>query len=304
VRGDVAVPVTSDVQLVGGVGYEDVEVSSRDVLRDSGGAPVIGSDGRFVTDESSPRVIAYETSGLIWDAGVMWRPSRRTALEAHVGKRYDSTTYYGTFAWAPNSRSSFNVAVYDGVTGFGGAMTTVLAELPAQFEALRNPISGDIAGCVQATEGNSCFGAAFGSIRSAVFRSRGVMASYGADFGRTSLALGAGYDRRKFIGAQGTILEDANGVIDENIWLAANLNRQLDARSDLGFNAYANWFDSGFDDAGSTMGYGVSAYYDRSIVAGLSGTVAVSLDAITRDAALAEEDQVAASALAGLRYSF
>jgi len=304
VRGDVAVPVSRTVQLVGGVGYEDVQVSSRDVLRDGGGQPVVGPDGRFVTDESGPRQIAYETSGLIWDAGVMWRPSRRTSLEAHVGRRYDSTTYYGTFAWSPNNRSSLNVAVYDGIAGFGGQMTNMLADLPAEFQALRNPISGDITGCVQGAEGTSnCFAGAFGSIRSSVFRSRGVMASYGVDFGRTSLSLGAGYDRRKFIGAAGTILGQANGVTDENIWLVANLDRQLDARSRVSFNAYANWFDSGFNGAGSSTGYGASAAYYRNIVGGLSGTAAVSLDGITRDS-VGEEDLLGASALAGLRYSF
>jgi hypothetical protein len=304
VRGDVAVPVGRTVQLVAGAGYEDVEVSSRDVLRDGGGAPVIGADGRYVTDKSGPRQIAYETSGLIWDAGVMWRPSRRTALEAHVGKRYDSTTYYGTFAWSPDSRSSFNVAVYDGIAGFGGQMTNVLADLPAEFQALRNPISGDITGCVQGAQGASnCFAGAFGSIRSSVFRSRGVMASYGIDWGRTSLSLGAGYDRRKFIGAEGTILEQANGVADENIWLAANLDRQIDVRSRLSFNAYANWFESGFDAAGGSMGFGASAAYYRNIVGGLTGTVAVSLDGITRDS-IDDEDLLGASALVGLRYSF
>jgi hypothetical protein len=234
----------------------------------------------------------------------MWRPSRRTSLEAHVGRRYDSTTYYGTFAWSPNNRSSLNVAVYDGIAGFGGQMTNMLADLPAEFQALRNPISGDITGCVQGAEGTSnCFAGAFGSIRSSVFRSRGVMASYGVDFGRTSLSLGAGYDRRKFIGAAGTILGQANGVTDENIWLVANLDRQLDARSRVSFNAYANWFDSGFNGAGSSTGYGASAAYYRNIVGGLSGTAAVSLDGITRDS-VGEEDLLGASALAGLRYSF
>lgn len=304
VRGDVSLPVGNNVQLVGGVGYEDVEVSSRDVLRDGGGAPVIGADGRFVTDDNSPRTIAYETSGLIWDAGVMWRPSRRTALEAHVGKRYDSTTYYGSFAFAPNNRSSFNVSVYDGIAGFGGRMTELLADLPAEFQALRNPISGDLSGCTTSSQGDTkCLVGGFGSIRSSVFRSRGIMASYGVDWGRTSLSLGGGYDRRKFIGAQGTILETANGVVDENIWIAANLDRQIDARSSIGFNAYANWFESGFEDAGSASGYGASAFYYRNIVGGLTGTVAVSLDGITRDS-LEDEDQLGASARAGLRYAF
>src|SRR5690606_2757283 len=86
VRADVTVPLQPDLHLVGGIGYEDVEVSSRDAVRDGAGIPVIGTDGRFVTDRSAPRQIAYETDGLIWDAGVMWRPSRRTSLEAFVGR--------------------------------------------------------------------------------------------------------------------------------------------------------------------------------------------------------------------------
>jgi hypothetical protein len=115
VRGDVTVPVSLSLAVVGGVGYEDVEVSSRDALRDANGVPVVGADGRLVTDQSQPRRIAYETDGLIWDVGVMWRPSTRTSLAATVGRRYDSTTYYGTFSYAPSSRSSVNVAVYDSI---------------------------------------------------------------------------------------------------------------------------------------------------------------------------------------------
>ncbi|NCU11517.1 MAG: preprotein translocase subunit YajC, partial [Sphingomonadaceae bacterium] len=92
VRGDVVLPVGSDLALVGGIGYEDVTVSNRDAVRDPvTGLPVIGADGRYVTDQSQPRQIAYESDGLTWDAGVIWRPSKRTALEAHVGRRYGST---------------------------------------------------------------------------------------------------------------------------------------------------------------------------------------------------------------------
>jgi len=121
VRGDVTLPVGGNLALVGGVGYEDVKVSHRDAVIDTNtGLPVIGADGQYVTDKSTPRLIAYETSGLIWDAGVIWRPSKRTALEAHIGRRYGSTTYFGSFAYAPSARSSLNVAVYDSVTGFGG----------------------------------------------------------------------------------------------------------------------------------------------------------------------------------------
>ena len=102
VRADVTVPVSPTLALVGGIGYENVEISSRDALRDANGDPVIGTDGRFVTDPSSPRIVAFDVDGLLWDVGVMWRPSSRTSLEARVGERYDSTTYYGTFTYVPN----------------------------------------------------------------------------------------------------------------------------------------------------------------------------------------------------------
>src|SRR5690606_13436452 len=122
VRADVIAPVSGSVAVVGGIGYEDVEISSRDAVRDAGGDPVIGGDGRYVTDDTAPRRIAYATEGLIWDVGVMWRPSRRTSLEAYVGERYGTMTYRGALSYAPNSRSRLSVSVYDDLTSFGGMM--------------------------------------------------------------------------------------------------------------------------------------------------------------------------------------
>lgn len=301
VRGDVTVPVTPTLALVGGVGYEDVQVSSRDALRDTDGNPVIGPDGRYVTDESAPRLIAYETDGLIWDAGVMWRPSRRTALEAYVGRRYGSTTYWGSLSYAPNPRTSVNVSVYDNVTGFGGTVVDNLAGLPTNFDAFRNPITGDLAGCVDSVDGGNCALGQLGSIRSSVFRGRGVTASYARNAGRTSYGLAGGYDRRQFIAAAGTVLEAADGIVDENFWLAAYAGRELDRASSLNANAYVNWFESGFENAGDGMGYSASLAYYRTIISGLSGTAAVGVDGITRDSL---PESTNASALVGLRYTF
>ena len=301
VRADVTLPVTESIALVGGVGYEDVEVSSRDALRDPvTGVPVIGPDGRYVTDDTAPRRIAYEPDGLIWDAGVMWRPSRRTSLQAFVGKRYDSTTYYGSFAYAPNSRESFNVSVYDGIHTFGGVITDRLAGLPAQFRAIRNPFSGDIGGCVSSTQGNNCLGGAFGSLNSAVFRDRGISLSYGLDLGRTQLGLGAGYDRRTFIAATGTVLAAANGIVDENYWAAVYAGTRLDERSSITGNLYASMYDSGLS-GDRAIGYSASLAYARQLIAGLSGTAAVGLDGVYQDNL---PDIQSASALVGLRYSF
>jgi hypothetical protein len=302
VRGDVTVPVSPTLAFAGGVGYEDVEVSSRDALRDTAGNPVIGSDGRYVTDHGAPRLIAYQTDGLIWDVGVMWRPSKRTSLEAYVGQRYDSTTYYGNFAYAPNSRESVNVSVYDGISSFGAVITDRLAGLPAEFTAVRNALSGDIGGCVASLQGGTCYGGALGSLGSAAFRSRGFSASYAVSLGRTSAGVGFGYDRRKFIAAPGTVLAGADGVVDGTWWGAAYLSHEIDARSSIHFSATETWFDSGFDGSGDkAFGYSASLAYYRHLVAGLTGTAAVGVDGITQQTL---PDIVSASALLGLRYGF
>jgi hypothetical protein len=301
-RADVSVPLTPALAAVGGVGYEDVEISSRDAVRTAGGVPVIGADGRFVTDKSAPRQLAYDTDGLIWDVGVMWRPSTRTSAEAHIGKRYDSTTYYGSFAWAPSSRSSVNVSVYDGITGFGGQLTNALAALPTDFVANRNAITGDVTGCVASLQGNNCLVGVLGSIRSAVFRGRGINASYARQIGRMSAGIGAGYDRRKFIAAPGTVLAAANGVVDESYWLAAYLSGQIDARSNFNVNAYANWLTSGVAGAGDATVLGASAAYRRYLIDGLSANAAVGIDHL--DGSVAGQNLTTASALLGLRYDF
>ena len=301
VRGDVTLPVGRDLALVGGVGYEKVQISSRDAVRDGAGNPVIGSDGRYVTDKSQPRVLAYDVAGLIWDAGVLWRPSKRTALEAHFGRRYGSTSYFGSFAYAPNSRSSLNVSVYDTVSGFGSTLNNSLAGLSSDFTALRNPLTGDIGGCVAAATGNGCYSGAIGSLRSAVFRDRGVMASYALNLGRVQAGVGAGYDQHKFIAAPGTVLAAANGTIDENTWIAAYLNGRIDRNSSFATNVRANWFQSGDALAGDVNAIGASAAYLRSFGPRLSGTAAVGVDGINRDILA---DQWVASALLGLRYSF
>jgi len=300
VRGDVTVPLTNNLALVAGAGYEDVEISSRDALRDANGAPVIGADGRFVTDPGSPRRIAFDVDGLLWDVGVLWRPSSRTELQAAVGRRYDSTTYYGTFTYVPNQRSSFAVAAYDGVSGFGGVLNNGLARLGTDFEAIRNPVTGDFGGLVSGTEGQALIGG-LGSTRSAAFRGRGVLASYQREMGRTTAAIGAGYDRRTFIAAAGTVLAPVNGLTDESYYVVGGLTRQIGQRSAITTNAYANWF-RGAGVNNDINAFGASAAYNQSITQRLEGRAAIAVDYV--DSEFTAQDFAFATALVGLRYNF
>ena len=231
----------------------------------------------------------------------MWRPSIRTSLEAHVGRRYGSTTYYGSLSYAPHVNSSLNVSVYDNITGFGGQLTDALDLLGSDFQAARNPISGDLGGCVIGAEGNNCALAQLNSLRSSVFRNRGVAASYSVSGRRTSFGIGAGYDRRSFIGGRNTVLADVDGVIDESYYVAANVSRQLDRKSGISAGVYASWFNDGSSSFGDGIGYSASLAYNRNIWRGLTGVAAIGLDGVSRDNL---PDYSAASALLGLRYTF
>lgn len=302
-RALVTVPINRTTQVVGAIGYEDVEISSRDVLYDGDGNPVITDKGRLVTDKSSPRVMAYDISGVLWDVAVMWRPSRRTSLTAHIGRRYGSTSFGGTLAYAPDDRKQLSLVVYDSVGGFGGQINRTLGNMPTDFEAVRDPVTGNLSGCVSSLDGSNCLSGVLGSLRSAAFRARGGALTYSMALGRLNAGIGLGYDRRRYFAAEGTILAAYDGVVDENYWVSAYLSGQLGSRAGWSANGYANWISSSDSLLGDIAGYGVSASYYQLLTPRLRGTLAVSLDgADYRTASI--DDIWTASALAGLRYSF
>ena len=92
VRGDVVVPVGPTLALTAGIGYEDFEASQHvlpatPTARPSS-APMVGP----TADPTLPRLLTYQLSDIIYDAGIIWRPSARTELQARAGHRYGGTT--------------------------------------------------------------------------------------------------------------------------------------------------------------------------------------------------------------------
>ena len=302
VHAIVTVPVAQSLAVTGAVGYETVEISHRDAVRDADGDPIVGSDGNYVSDKSQPRLLAYDVDGLTWDAGVIWRPSRRTSLTAHVGRRYGTTSYDAVLTYAPSTRSALAVVVYDNIAGFGGQINRALADLPTDFTAIRNPITGDISGCVSSLESGNCLNGSLGSLRSSTFRARGVAASYTQKFGRIKAGLGAGYDRRRFIAAEGTVLEAFNGLIDEKYWLTGYLDAELGQNAGFSAYLYANWIESGGTLGGEANSLGAYGSYYHRLTNHISARATVGIDGYdTNDLT---EDIWTMSGLVGVKYSF
>jgi hypothetical protein len=301
VRADVTLPVGPTVALLGGVGYEKIEISQRAPVLDAGGLPVVDANGRYVTDPASPRQLAFETDGLIWDAGVMWQPSRRTSLTARVGRRYGDTVYTGSLTYRADHATMIQVGVYDGLSSLGRGLSGGLAVLPTQFDPTRNPITGDIDTCVFGPQGGGCLTPQFGSATAAQYRNRGVQAILTSNFGGWHYGVGAGYDRRRLLVPPTSAIAALNGVTEESYYLFLTAGRKLDADSDIGLSGYVNFLDSGVPGAGDSRSAGLSTYYTRRFWRGLTGTAAASLDAFDRDGF---NSQLIGSALVGLRYNF
>ncbi len=301
-RADIVVPVSPTVAIVGGVGYETTEASQRDALRDVNGVPVLDSNGRFITDPASPRRLAYDQDGIIWDTGVLWRPSRRTSLEARIGRRYGSMTYIGSFSWQPNDNMAVQIGVYDGIQTFGRQLNQGLAALPTQFTVARNPFANSAGGCVFAVNSGAggCLDDALQSVATGTYRSRGVNAVWRYNRGPWQAGVGLGYAHRRFFAPSGAFFTP-DGVIDQSWYAQGYVSRALDEASGIDASVYANWFESGIAGAPDVLGTGATASYYRNFTDHLSGTASLGLYS-TRVEDL--NSSLIGSALIGARYQF
>lgn len=298
-RVDASLPVSRTVALIGGLGYEQIEISQRSPLLDTAGAPVI-RNGRYVTDGNSPRALVYEFDDIIWDAGVLWRPSRRTSLEARVGQRYGGMTYQGSFTWQGRD-SSFALAVFDGIDSFGRLITANAAAVSgSSLNVARNPFTGDITGCAfSTTGGGQCFNDALSGITDANFRYRGVSAQYALQRGPWGWGVGAGYSQRKFITPRGQSVL-IRGSKDQNWYGNGSMTYTISDSDSIDTVVYANYFDASGGRPDVTNYGGFTSYY-KNLTRKLSASASIGVDGVKSDDI---DTIISAMGQVGLRYSF
>ncbi|WP_315765020.1 hypothetical protein [Sphingomonas sp. Y38-1Y] len=301
-RGDVVLPVSGTLALTAGLGYERIQISQRDALLDADDNVVVDRNGRFVTDESSPRRLAYDIDGVFYDAGVVWRPSPRTTLEVHLGERYGTFSGTGSLSWQMSEQAGLQIVVYDSVQSFGRQLGDGLSALPTSFS---NPFAGQgnqYNGCIFGTRGGAaggCLNSVFQSVSTANYRARGIDAVYAATQGNLRLGLGGGYSNRRFVTGENVPGVSLSGLEDESAYVQAFASRQLDGNSGLTGDVFYNWYRAGLGGF-ETRGAGATgAYYHNwgRLDAVASAGVYVS------DQSLSDAD-VVAQALLGLGYRF
>jgi hypothetical protein len=303
VRGDVVVPLGPTFAVTGGVGYEKSKASQQDILRDGAGLPVVGANGEVYADPSKPRLLTYDESGLIWDAGVIWRPTPRTELQARVGHRYGGTTFTGSLEHRINESYLLTAAVFDDVSSFGRLMVADLSAVPHSFAVPRTGLGGigGLGSCVFGDKGSGiCFDDALQSVANFNFRNRGGTIRFTGERGVWSFGLGATYANRRYFAPPGTDFV-LHGVTDQSFTVDGRIGRRLTARSGIDFDAFAGWFDSGRAGTGSGTSGGVTASYYRTIFGDrIQATAQAGLYTAHGD----NYDRTYATVLFGLRYGF
>jgi hypothetical protein len=304
VRGDVVYPVSPNLAVTAGVGYETAQASQQDIVRDAGGVPLVGPNG-LTADPSKPRLLTYDQDGLIWDAGVIYRPSPRTELQARVGRRYGGTTFTGSLEHRINQSYALSASVYDSVSSFGRLLVADLADVPRAFDIRRSGLGGGSQGAPGCVYGNdpstgACFDDALQSINNFNFRNRGASLQFSGGRGPWSFGVGAGYNNRRYFAPPGDDFV-LRGVTDHAFSLSAQAGRKLTRSSGVDVATYANWFDSGIQGSDGAFSTGVTGTYYQNI---FHDRLQANASAGIYSTQSGPFDSTVGSVLFGLRYSF
>jgi hypothetical protein len=300
-RADITVPVSSTLALEAGAGYENDRASQAAILTDADGNAILTSKRHLQADKSKPRELSYDEDGLIWDVGVLWRPSARTTLEVRGGQRYGQTVITGHFEHQISPNSSVQVVAYDDIESFGRQLTSEVGALPTSFSSFAPAIPTSLTGCVFGTNGGqgACI-PALQSVNSNFYRSRGVFANYSTTHGRWTYGLGVNYENRHYLAPDnGVQVFDFSHETDQSVSIDGVMVRKLSPVSSLAFNALAAWYDSSAFDSHSYYSYGVSGTYDRSFSNHLSGSASLGVFSGSGDGS---SDDVIGTGLVSLRY--
>jgi hypothetical protein len=303
VRGDVLAPVSANLAVIGGVGYERIETAQRDALVGADGSVVVDRNGRYASDPNTPRRVAYRTDGVYYDVGLAWRPNRRTAVEGRIGRRYGSTIYTGTLTYQASPRVGIAANVYDSVTTFGQQLRGGLGNLPTSFVAARDSFTQQYTGCIYGTTGASpggCLNSVFQSISTASYRARGADAVIAASRGRATFGTGIGYASRTLYAPDAAPGVVVSGLDDDSYYAQLFYRRTLSPVSVFDATVSVNYYRPGQASGGEIWSYGGAASYGHAF-GRLTTTASIGVYANESETV---DALWSAQALVAARYSF
>jgi len=304
VLAEVKVPVLPTVALVTSGGYERTRTSERDPLIDPvTGLPVLDRNGRFVVDPASPRFLTYDVDGLIADGGVIWKPSRRTRLEARAGYRFGGLSVTGLLEMKPSEKSGLTFIVTDRIDSFAQSVSTGLASSPADLDLGQsldpgNPFQNCLFG--KAAGSGRCIGGALGLASANIYRERAASVIFKHRVRRWTLLSSLGYSHRRYIDRPGTQFS-LLGVVDEIYFGDMKITGQLSQRSGVTFSFAGNLFKNGQVGASDVTSGSIGTDYYRTFGRGIRAQAGFAVEATKQDGITAD---VSGRAQLGVQYQF
>jgi uncharacterized protein (PEP-CTERM system associated) len=304
VTGEIKQPIADTVAVVASGGFERTETSEREALIDPlTGFPVLGKGGRFVVDPASARVLTYDMDGLIGEAGIIWKPSRRSRFEVRAGYRYGGLSVTGLAEMHPSERTGLTLILTDQVQTFGQGVSGGLAGAPADLNigqsldpasSYQNCLFGKTAGS------GRCIGGALGNASAQAYRERAASIIISRALREWTMSGSFGYTRRTYIDDP-TDPFSLDGVVDQSFFGDISLNGQLTRVSGVSFSFAGSLFKNGQVGASDVVSGSFSANYYRTFGRSIRARASLAVDASKQDGITAD---VSGRAQLGMQYQF
>ncbi|MET0373514.1 MAG: hypothetical protein ABW128_04560 [Rhizorhabdus sp.] len=304
VSGEIKQPIAATVALVASGGYEKTETSERSALIDSTtGLPVLGKGGRFVVDPASPRVLTYDMAGLIGDAGIIWKPSRRSRFEMRAGYRYGGFSVTGLAEMRPSDRTGLTFILTDQVQSFGQGVSGGLAGAPVDLniDLSADPATGYQNCLFGKTAGSGrCIGGSLGGASAQAYRERAASIIVSRALREWTVSGSLGYTRRTYIDDPSDPFS-LDGVVDQSFFGDLSLNGQLSRVSGVSFSFTGSLFKNGQVGASDVKAGTFSTSYYRTFGRSIRARASLAVDASKQDGITAD---VSGRAQIGMQYEF
>lgn len=284
--------LSRSISLLGSIGYDDTRSTS---------------DTSFT---NTTRFVSYNESGVVYDGGLRWSPSRRTDVSVRVGRRFGSTTINSEANWAPASGLRLSAAYNDTIDTFGRLFTTQIGGISIsqlQSGGARNSRIGvaNLIGIDPLTNLPFIFGSQ--SINNATTRARTGQLSLSLDRRNWSGNATVFADRRRllsFVPLPGQPPVDPRVFTEEDISIggSASLTRTLNPRASWSVNGTVVRSKFALSSNREDWLYGASVGYNHRLNDTLSASAALSHS--NRNSNVNGSDQKDTALTLGLRATF
>lgn len=310
--GELGFQLTQTLEILGSAGYEDIENTQDSILFDTvTGEPVLDVDGNLQIDPAMPRRTALDISGVYWNGGFRYAPSRRTQFEFRAGERYDALNIFADLSYTARNGMVIRGNFSQGINSFSRLLTQSVDGVP--FDARR--VSGIsqfgvpfcILGIDPALPDNECLLGLTQSLTPATFRSDRGTLSVTRELNALTWSATFYFDKRRFIDVEQLQAPGEPrlpvGLLgdDESFGVRGRLTLRLDPNESLTFDTLLarNRFALSRDRRDTTAVAGVN--YSRRLTLRMSATATLYG---TQRFSSNRRDSGSVTASAGLRYRF